>query len=53
MNPLAWLRKHLDDEGGSDLVREMLKAFAEQLMSAEAGALCGAAWGEAWLPGVV
>lgn len=46
MNPLAWLRKHLDDEGGNDLVREMLKAFAEQLMSAEADALCGAGWGE-------
>ncbi len=46
MNPLAWLRKHLDDEGGNDLVREMLKAFAEALMSAEADALCGAAWGE-------
>ena len=46
MNPLAWLRKHLDDEGGNDLVREMVKAFAEQLMSAEADALCGAGWGE-------
>jgi transposase-like protein len=46
MNPLAWLRKHLDDEGGNDIVREMLKAFAEQLMSAEADALCGAAYGE-------
>jgi transposase-like protein len=46
MNPLAWLRKHLDDEGGNDLIREMLKAFAEQLMSAEADALCGAGWGE-------
>jgi len=46
MNPLAWLRKHLDDEGGNDVVREMLKAFAEQLMSAEADALCGAAYGE-------
>ncbi len=46
MNPLAWLRKHLDDEGGNDLIREMLKAFAEQLMSAEADALCGAAYGE-------
>jgi transposase-like protein len=42
MNPLAWLRKHLDDEGGNDLIREMVKAFAEQLMSAEADALCGA-----------
>ena len=46
MNPLAWLRKQLDDEGGNDMVREMLKAFAEQLMSAEADALCGAGWGE-------
>ncbi len=46
MNPLAWLRKHLDDEGGNDLIREMLKAFAETLMSAEADALCGAGWGE-------
>jgi len=46
MNPLAWLRKHLDDEGGNDLIREMVKAFAEQLMSAEADALCGAPYGE-------
>jgi putative transposase len=46
MNPLAWLRKHLDDEGGNDLVREMIKAFAEQLMSADADNVCGAAWGE-------
>jgi transposase-like protein len=46
MNPLAWLRKRLDDEGGSDLIREMVKAFAEALMSAEADALCGAAYGE-------
>ena len=46
MNPLTWLRKHLDDEGGNDLIREMVKAFAEQLMSAEANALCGAGWGE-------
>ena len=46
MNPLTWLRKHLDDEGGNDLIREMVKAFAEQLMSAEADALCGAGWGE-------
>ena len=46
MNPLAWLRKHLDDEGGNDVIREMVKAFAEQLMSAEAVALCGAGWGE-------
>ena len=46
MNPLAWLRKHLDDDGGNDLIREMVKAFAEQLMAAEADALCGAGYGE-------
>ena len=46
MNPLAWLRKHLDDEGGNDLIREMIKAFAEQLMSAEVDTICGAAYGE-------
>ena len=45
MNPLAWLRKHLDGEG-NDMVRDMVKAFAEQLMSAEASALCGAGYGE-------
>jgi putative transposase len=46
MNPLAWLRKHLDDEGGSDLVRDMIEAFASELMSAEADGLCGAGYGE-------
>lgn len=46
MNPLAWLRKHLDDEGGNDLVRDMIEAFASELMSAEADALCGAGYGE-------
>jgi putative transposase len=45
MNPVAWLRKHLDGDG-DDVVREMIKAFAEQLMAAEADVLCGAAWGE-------
>jgi len=45
MNPLAWLRKHLDGDG-SDVIREMIKTFAEQLMSAEADVLCGAGYGE-------
>ena len=45
MDRLAWLRKHLEEDG-SDLVREMLKAFAEQLMAAEAQGLCGAGYGE-------
>ena len=31
----AWLRKHLE-ENDPDLLRAMLKAFAEALMSAEA-----------------
>ncbi len=46
MNPLGWLRKHLEADGGTDLIREMVKAFAEVLMSAEASAMCGAAYGE-------
>jgi len=45
MDPLAWLRKHLEADGG-DLLREMVRAFAEQLMAAEAQAMCGAAYGE-------
>ncbi|HEX7104755.1 MAG TPA: IS256 family transposase [Acidothermaceae bacterium] len=46
MDALAFLRKHLEGEGGSDLLREMIKAFAEKLMSAEASAMCGAGYGE-------
>lgn len=46
INPLAWLRKHLDDEGEGDVVREMVEAFAQVLMSAEADALCGAGYNE-------
>jgi hypothetical protein len=42
---LAVLRKQLEDAGG-DLPREMLRAVAEKLMSAEADALCNAAYGE-------
>ena len=45
MDRLAWLRKVLA-EGDVDLMREMLKVFAEELMGAEADSLCGAAWGE-------
>jgi putative transposase len=45
MDALGWLRKQL--AGASpDLLREMVKTFAEQLMCAEADALCGAPWGE-------
>src|SRR5919201_6348308 len=45
MEPLAWLRKHLD-EADPDLLRAMVKAFADALMSAEADSLCGASYGE-------
>ena len=46
MDALGWLRKHLDEDGGNDMVREMVAAFAQQLMSAEADAICGAGYGE-------
>ena len=45
MDPLAWLRKQLE-EADVDLLREMVRAFAENLMSAEADAMCGAPYGE-------
>ena len=45
MDALDWLRKHLED-ADSDLLRSMVKAFADQLMSAEASALCNAGYGE-------
>ncbi len=45
MDPLSWLRKQLE-EADIDLLREMVRSFAETLMSAEADALCGAGYGE-------
>jgi putative transposase len=45
MDALEWLRKHLDRDG-SDLLREMVRAFAERLMAAEVDALCNATYGE-------
>jgi len=45
MDRLTWLRKTLE-EADLDLMREMLRVFAEELMGAEADALCGAAYGE-------
>ena len=41
----AWLSKHLESDD-PDLLRAMLKAFAEALMSAEASMQCNAAYGE-------
>lgn len=45
MDPLEWLRQHLA-ELDPDLVRSMLATFAEQLMSADAQAVCNAGYGE-------
>lgn len=45
MDALVWLRKHLDEDG-SDLLREMVRTFAERLMAAEAEAICNAGYGE-------
>ena len=45
MDALEWLRKHLEEEG-SDLLRDMVKVFAERLMAAEVDALCNASYGE-------
>jgi len=41
----GWLRKQLE-EASPDLLRAMVRNFAEALMGAEADALCGAPYGE-------
>jgi putative transposase len=45
MDVSGWLRKQLE-EASPDLLREMVKDFAEALMHSEADALCGAAYRE-------
>ena len=45
MDALAWLRKQLETDN-NDLLREMVRSFAEELMGAEADAVCGAPYGE-------
>jgi putative transposase len=45
MDVSSWLRKQLE-EASPDLLRAMVKDFAEALMGAEAEALCGAPYGE-------
>jgi putative transposase len=45
MDLSEWLRKRLE-EASPDLLRAMVKDFAEALMGAEADALCGAPYGE-------
>jgi putative transposase len=46
MDALEWLRKHLEGEENSDLLRDMVRTFAERLMAAEVDVLCGAGFGE-------
>jgi hypothetical protein len=45
VDALDWLRKHLDADG-SDLLREMVRTFAERLMAAEVEMLRNAGYGE-------
>src|SRR5216117_494430 len=45
MDVAVWLRKQLG-ETSPDLLRAMVKDFAEALMSADADAVCGAGYGE-------
>jgi putative transposase len=45
MDVTGWLRKQLE-EASPDLLRAMVRDFAEALMGAEADALCGAPYGE-------
>ena len=45
MDVSGWLRKQLE-EASPDLLRAMVKDFAEALMSADADAVCGAPYGE-------
>ena len=45
MDVQGWLRKQLE-ETSPDLLRAMVKDFAEALMSADADAVCGAGYGE-------
>jgi transposase-like protein len=45
MDALEWLRKQLDGDE-NELLREMVREFAQRLMAAEVDALTGAGWGE-------
>jgi len=45
MDALVWLRKQLETDD-NDLLREMVRSFAEELMSAEVDVVCGARYGE-------
>jgi putative transposase len=41
----GWLHEHLE-QASPDLLRSMVRSFAQSLMSAEADAVCGAGYGE-------
>ena len=45
MDGLSWLRKQVE-QADTDLLREMVRVFAERLMAEEADAICGAPYGE-------
>ena len=45
MDALGWLRKQLEADD-NDLLREMVRSFAETLMGAEADVVCGAEYGQ-------
>ncbi len=44
MDALEWLRRNLVDD--NDVLREMVRTFAERLMAAEVEAICDAGYGE-------
>jgi putative transposase len=44
MDPASWLRQQLT-HADTDLLREMVRSFADALMSADADAVCGAEYG--------
>jgi putative transposase len=45
MDGLSWLRKQVE-QADTDLLREMVRVFAERLMAEEADVICGGAYGE-------
>ena len=45
MDELVWFGKQLETDD-NDLLREMVRSFAEELMGAEADAACGAEYGQ-------
>ena len=45
IDALVWLRKQLETDD-KDLLREMVRSFAEELMSAETNVVCGAGYRE-------